>query len=110
MSIKAKKKSRKVVVNEKRNSLTAAITDMEQNIGDGSLGQEKGQGYDSPCHIVIHSLRRRLADADGISGKAAIDGLIHSGVLRDDSPQFVKSVTFSQEKTDGPEKTIIRIY
>jgi len=63
-----------------------------------------------PVSIHIHSIRKRLTDCDGTSGKAAIDGLVLAGIIEDDSPKFVKSVTFSQEKVDGPEKTIIRIY
>lgn len=52
-------------------------------------------------HVV--SYRHRLADADGISAKAAIDGLIHAGILRDDSPEFVKEVSYSQVKVSGKE-------
>lgn len=64
----------------------------------------------SPVNINIHSIRKRLTDCDGVSGKAVIDGLILAGLLKDDGPKFVQSVTFSQEKTSGPEKTIIRLY
>ena len=48
--------------------------------------------------IHIHSKRKRLADADGISAKAAVDGLVFAGVLKDDSAQYVTEVTYSQEK------------
>jgi len=57
------------------------------------------QGIDTPIRIHIHSVRKRLADADGVSGKAAIDGLIVAGVLADDGPQIVSAVTFTQERT-----------
>ena len=109
MSVRSKGKSRKGK-NETGNYNSTTLADLEQDSCYGSLGQKESKGYDTPCHIVIHSVRRRLADADGISGKAAIDGLIHTGILLDDSPKFVESVTFSQEKTSGQEKTIIRIY
>ena len=56
----------------------------------------------------MHSIRKRLTDADGVSAKAAIDGLVLAGILPDDSPKYVKEVTYSQEKGD-PEKTIIEI-
>jgi hypothetical protein len=61
--------------------------------------------------LHICSRRYRLADADGISAKAAIDGLIHGGVLRDDSSEFVKEVRYSQEKIsrDQEEETIITV-
>jgi len=48
--------------------------------------------------IFISSVRKRLADSDGISGKAAIDGLVHCGILEDDSPEFVEEVRYKQEK------------
>jgi hypothetical protein len=61
--------------------------------------------------IHLHSRRRRLADPDGISGKAAIDGLIVGGLLRNDSPKEVETVSYSQEKVGvkEPESTVITI-
>ncbi len=61
--------------------------------------------------ILVHSYRHRLADADGISAKAAIDGLILSGVLKDDSPKYVKEVRYRQTKisTKEPESTVVTI-
>ena len=52
-----------------------------------------------------------MADADGISAKAVIDGLVLAGVLEDDSPKYVKWVTYSQEKISKKEdeETIITI-
>ena len=64
--------------------------------------------FQNPTRIHIHSKRKRLADADGISAKAAIDGLVQSNILADDSPLFVKEVSFSQEKSKE-EETIITI-
>ena len=58
--------------------------------------------------VHIHSIRKRLTDADGISGKAAIDAIVKCGIIKDDSPQYVKTVTYSQEK-GKEEKTIITI-
>ena len=65
---------------------------------------------DKKCRIHIVSYRKRLADADGISAKAAIDGLILGGVLRDDSPEEVEEVTFAQVKTKGDERTEITVW
>lgn len=47
----------------------------------------------------MHSRRRRLADPDGLCAKWAIDGLVESGILPDDSAEWVESVTFTQEKS-----------
>jgi len=65
--------------------------------------------FTAPICLHIHSVRNRLADSDGISAKAVIDGLIHAGILANDSPEFVKQVTYSQEKTKDKEETIITI-
>jgi hypothetical protein len=59
--------------------------------------------------IHIHSKRRRLTDPDGVSHKAAIDGLREGHLLEDDSPLYVKTVSFSQEITEASEETIIDI-
>jgi hypothetical protein len=58
--------------------------------------------------VHFHSVRKRLADSDGISGKAALDGLVHAAILQDDSPKFVTSTTHSQEQ-GTIEETIITI-
>jgi len=67
--------------------------------------------FDSQVDIRIVSHRTRLADADGISGKAAIDGLVYAGVIRDDSPKEVREVSYSQikVKNKNEEKTVIQI-
>ena len=63
------------------------------------------------CRIHIHSKTHKLADADGRSCKASLDGLRQAKVLEDDSPQFVKEVSHSQEQisTSEQEETIIEI-
>lgn len=82
--------------------------DLEQDSGNAPLGAQKVARPNPPVRIHVHSVRKRLADADGISAKAAIDGLIHAGILADDSPDIVRQVTFSQERGE-PEQTIIDI-
>jgi hypothetical protein len=62
--------------------------------------------------IHVHSKRKRLVDADGVSAKAAIDGLVIAGVLEDDSNKYVKEVSYSQEKIQKgeEEEAIIEVY
>lgn len=81
------------------------------SIGTKVVAQAKGKGFDTPVIIHIHSLRYRLADADGISAKAVIDQLVTEGILRDDNPTYVKEVRFSQEKIpkSDSERTLIKI-
>lgn len=65
---------------------------------------------DKRCRIHVHSRTKRLADADGRSVKATIDGLTVGGILPDDSPRFVSQVSHTQEAVKGSEETIIDIY
>lgn len=81
------------------------FTDMEPHIIHESARKNASQKVHTPCSIHIHSIRHRLADSDGVSGKAAIDGIILAGILPDDSPEVVRSVTYSQAK--GKEEKII---
>ena len=87
---------------------TDTDANMEQTASDEPLAEKKGARFNSPVCIHIHSIRKRLADPDGISAKAAIDGIVQAGVLVDDSAKYVKEVSYSQEK-GTPEKTIITI-
>jgi Holliday junction resolvase RusA-like endonuclease len=94
--------------NENDNGVTIPATNMEQIACYEPLGEEAFKRFSPPVCIHIHSVRSRLADIDGISAKAVIDGLVHAKILWDDSPTFVKQVTFTQEK-GKEEKTIITI-
>lgn len=92
-----------------KDSTAFPFTNLEPGFSDAPLGEKKTTGSDPPIRIHFHSLRHRLADSDGISGKAAIDGMVKAGILKDDSAKYVKSVTHSQEKTKGPEVTEVTI-
>ena len=83
-------------------------TDLEQNIRDAPLGQEKVKRFASRVNLHIHSIRKRLVDPDGVSAKAVIDGIVKTGILQDDSTEFINQVSYSQEK-GKEEKTIITI-
>jgi hypothetical protein len=65
--------------------------------------------FNSPVNIHIHSKRYRLADADGISAKAVIDGIVKANLLADDSPKYVESVTYSQEKIPKIEQETTKV-
>lgn len=105
--VKKKRKPRK------RNKNAVPLTNVEQAARHESLGTEKHTPLATQCRLHIHSKRRRLVDSDGISTKAAIDSLVHAGLLEDDGPTFVDtSISFSQEKVskDEIEETIIYVY
>lgn len=68
---------------------------------------------DSPCRIRVLCRRHRLADPDGISVKAVIDGLVLAGILAGDSTrEIVESPVIRQIKVarHKPEETIVEIY
>jgi hypothetical protein len=82
---------------------TVCTANMESTTGHAPLEKKKGSRFDSPVRITVISHRSRLCDADGISAKAAIDGLVHCGILADDSPKFVKEVRYQQVKVKSKE-------
>ena len=93
-------------MNENRDTNTPA--DLESVAKDALAKTIKDKwNYKAVC-IHCHSVRKRLADYDGVSVKAALDGIVEAGVLIDDNLETVKEVTQSQEK-GKEEKTIITI-
>lgn len=96
----------KDIQNEVRNTASVFPSNVESPIIDDLLATERSARHNTPCHIHVHSKRKKLVDADGVSAKAAIDGLVLAGILRDDNPECVKEVSFSQEKSDKDETVI----
>lgn len=80
------------------------FADLESASCNAPLEKKKGARFDSPVRITVVSYRQRLADADGTSAKAAIDGLVHCGILADDSPRFVEEVRYRQVKVKSKEE------
>ena len=96
-------------VDEKTNNrATDTATDMELDTSDELLGEKEAPRFSSPVRICFHSIRKRLADYDGLSGKAILDGIVHAGILADDSAKQVKEVSHTQSK-GKVEKTIVTI-
>lgn len=87
---------------------TNTATDLESASQDASSSENLCEFGNQAVRIHIHSVRKRPTDPDGVSAKAAIDGIVESGVLDDDNCEIVKSVTFSQEQGDE-EQTVITI-
>jgi hypothetical protein len=83
---------------------------MESVTCNESLAESKGDKMDPrKCSLHIHSKRKRLTDTDGISFKAAIDGICAAGILSNDSASIINKITSSQEISKN-EETIIDIY
>ena len=86
----------------------AAAADLEPDTGDGS-GRAYGHEAAYPrVRLTVRSYRARLCDPDGISVKAAIDGLVEAGVIPDDSAAVVAGLTVEQVKCPrAEERTVI---
>lgn len=82
--------------------------DVEPDSGNAPLGAKKTPRLNPPFRITFRHIRKRLADLDGLSGKAAIDGLVAAGILADDSPEQVAEIHHKQSQGSA-EKTIIEI-
>lgn len=91
-----------------RDRATDPVADVEPATRNEPLATNASQALDTPVRIGVISYRTRLADPDGVSAKAAIDGLVEAGVLRDDSAKEVGEVWYRQEKS-ADEKTVIVI-
>ena len=85
--------------------------DMERHHRNESVQSGKVAPFDTQVDIRFYHYRFKLADPDGVSGKAAIDGLVHCGLLRDDSAKEVREVRHFQIKvaSEAEEKTVIEI-
>ena len=68
--------------------------DVEQNPSYERMGKKKTKGLDTRVNIHVISHRKAKHDPDGVSAKAAIDGLVKAGILTDDSTNEVKKVSF----------------
>jgi hypothetical protein len=66
---------------------------------------------DKKVSIYIEHHRHKLADPGGISHKAAIDGIVNSKILRNDSAEEIEEIRERQKRTPAskPEITIITI-
>ena len=82
--------------------------DVESNTWHAALSTNADASFVAPVRLHFHHTRNRLADLDGLSVKAAIDGLVAAGILADDSPKHVAEITHTQSKGD-PEVTTITI-
>jgi len=77
-----------------KNKTSLPAANLEQDISHAPLGEKETKGLDTRVNIHVISYRSRNHDPDGISAKAAIDGIVRLGILSDDSAKEVKKVSF----------------
>lgn len=87
---------------------TTADADVESHSGNAPLRANETPRISAPCRVTFHHTRKRLADMDGLSIKAVLDGLVHAGVFPVDTPEFVSEIRHTQAK-GSDEITIITI-
>lgn len=92
-----------------RNQIAVQTPKLEQRIKSTVEKADAVKEMVTPVRIRIHQKRKRLVDIDNVYSKAVIDGIRSSGLIRDDTPDILKSVTYSQEKVKECEETIIII-
>lgn len=92
------------------NKTALPVANMEQNTSNECMGKEKTKGLDTRVNIYVRSYRKAKHDPDGISAKAAIDGLVKAGILNDDSTNEVKKVTFESVKCKSHEEERTEIH
>lgn len=90
-------------MNEKEinDNITDTNAHLERVASNASLEAKEMPRFDSLVRIMCTSHRNRLADPDGISYKAAIDGIVKAGILKDDSTKQIEEVRCKQVKTSG---------
>ena len=84
-------------------TVTNRITQLEQDSEYATLSKNRVEEKDSRVDIIVRSYRRRNCDPDGMSVKAALDGIVDAGILSDDSSQQIKSITFENIKIESKE-------
>jgi len=89
---------------QRKRSLSAGAsvpaTHMEHHPGD-ALAQPKAACRFDPSRsfkLRATQYRRRLTDIDGGSIKATLDAIVCAGVIKDDSPEIIKSFEIRQFK------------
>lgn len=89
----------------KRNNCRAGKNaDVELPVSNESISSCKVKTFNARVNISVHHYRCRLADPDGLSIKAALDGIVHSGLLRDDSAKEISEIRHWQHKVKNAEE------
>jgi hypothetical protein len=86
-------------------------TNVERVIGDEPMATCGRAAFDSLVSVRIDSYRIRLADVDGVSGKAVLDALVLAKIIADDTTKEVTEVLYSQTKVKNKteEKVVVTV-
>lgn len=97
------------VTQDIRSENTRKTTSVECNLGNAPLEKVQVQtGSSGRVLIRVTSVRKRLADEDGLCEKYHVDCLRYAGVIQNDDPGKAKIET-SQRKAEKGEEEFTRI-
>lgn len=84
---------------------------VEPDTGDEIERSNEVKAFDQAVRLDFVHYRYRLADPDGLSVKACIDGIVEAGLLVDDSAKEIEAITHRQIKIPRTqeERTVITI-
>lgn len=93
------------------NRNTSSDADVERDSEHASNATKRHEPFTAQVNVHFCSYRHRLIDPDNLSPKAMLDGIVHSGLLQDDSAPYVKEVRCTQEEIDKDqeETTVVTI-
>jgi Holliday junction resolvase RusA-like endonuclease len=94
-----------------RNRVFRKATNVERAQSNAPSEAKRCQPFDSQVNVTFLHYRHRLADVDGVSIKACLDGIVKAGLLKDDSCSEINEVRQRQIKiaSSEDEKTEIII-
>jgi hypothetical protein len=96
----------KELTSANNNRVTVPTSNMESNPWHGTKKAHAVEAISTRVSLHLHSKRYGEPDADGVSAKWAIDGIVIAGLLRDDKSKYVSAVTYSNEKISRNEKEV----
>jgi len=76
-----------------------------------ALTKVKKEKFTVPVSIHMHARwkMKKVHDIDDLFGKAIVDQLVTDGILKDDSLEYVKSVTYTGETGADKDEIIVEI-
>lgn len=86
--------------------------DVECHAGDELAKTKVVEAFTSPVRISVTHYRKKLADPDGLSTKAAVDGIVKLGILADDSTKEIQEPILHRQvkiQESDVERTVFEI-
>lgn len=105
----AKEQIRREFEKKGRNRIADTASNVELSPKRKPIRSYEGATFNTPVRVDIFSTRCRKTDIDGISGKAALDGIVDCGILKDDSPDQIERYQIHKPTISKVEKTLIVI-